>query len=108
MKQNVYTKEVAKDILETFEDLLEENNISIPDKYREGDDYEARLYGATYDDLLTKVECMIIELMEETLLEDETRPGLYHLNVSGDWNNVDSHLDALRHSGLSYLQESVC
>ena len=62
--QNVYTKEVAKDILEPFEDLLEENNISIPDEYREGDDYEARLYGATYDDLLTKVECMIIELME--------------------------------------------
>lgn len=62
--QNVYTKEVAKDILEAFEDLLEENNISIPDKYREGDDYEARLYGATYYDLLTKVECMIIKLME--------------------------------------------
>lgn len=49
-----------------------------------------------------------MESMEETLLEDETRPGLYYLKGSGDWNNVDCHLDALRHSGLSYLQETVC
>ena len=49
-----------------------------------------------------------IESMEETLLEEENRPGLFCLKGSGDWNNVDSRLEAFRHSGLSYLQESVC
>ena len=46
-----------------------------------------------------------IESMEETLLEDETRPGLFRLKRSGGWKDVDSQLDIFRHSGLSYLQK---
>lgn len=64
--KKVYTREVAKDIVESFEDLLEKNNISIPDEYREGDEFEARIYGTTYDELLSEVEFMIVELLERT------------------------------------------
>jgi hypothetical protein len=45
--------------------------------------------------------------MEEMLLEEENRPGLFRLNDYGDWENVDSHLDAFRHSGLNYLQKII-
>ena len=61
---NVYTKEVAKDIVDKFEDVLDEYDITVPDDDRIGDDGEARLYGMTYDQLLTDVECMIVELLK--------------------------------------------
>lgn len=61
---NVYTKEVAKDIVDKFEDVLDEYDITVPDDDRTGDDGEARLYGMTYDQLLTDVECMIVELLK--------------------------------------------
>ena len=62
--KNIYTREVANNIVEAFEDLLEENDITIPDEDREGNDDEARLYGTTYDNLLTNVESMVVELMK--------------------------------------------
>lgn len=64
----VYTREVAKDIVELFEDLLDKYDIDIPDEDREGygSDDQARLFGTTWDTLVTDVECMIIELMERT------------------------------------------
>ena len=62
--KKVYTKEVANSIIDLFEDLLDDYDISIPDEDRTGDDGEARLYGMTYDKLLTQVEYVIIELME--------------------------------------------
>lgn len=60
----LFTKEVANDIVNIFEDLLDENDISIPDRFREEDDGEARIYGETWDNLMEKVECVIIELAE--------------------------------------------
>lgn len=69
--KKIFTKEVAKDIVEVFEDLLEDNNISIPDRFREGNDDEARLYGQTYDGVMEKVECMIIELVQDLGVEIE-------------------------------------
>ena len=69
--KKIFTKEVAKDIVEVFEDLLEDNNISIPDIFREGNDDEARLYGQTYDGVMGKVECMIIELVQDLGVEIE-------------------------------------
>ena len=48
-----------------------------------------------------------IESMEETLLEEENRPGLFRLSNSDGWENVDSHLDAFRHTGLNYLQKII-
>ena len=41
--KNIYTRDVANNIVEAFEDLLEENDITIPDEDREGNDDEARL-----------------------------------------------------------------
>lgn len=58
----IFTREVARSIIDEFEDLLDENNIDIPDECREGDPDEARLYGFAYDDLLTKVEQEIVSL----------------------------------------------
>ena len=44
-------RETAINILELFEDLLERNNITIPDRDREGNKEEARLYGLNYYEL---------------------------------------------------------
>ena len=41
-------REVAITILDSFEDLLEELGITIPDQMREEDEGEARLYGLNY------------------------------------------------------------
>ena len=60
----IYTKEVATEIIDTFENLLDEHNITIPDEDRTGDDGEARIYGMTFAKLLDKVECLVIDLME--------------------------------------------
>ena len=79
----VYTREVAKDIINTFEDLLDEHNISIPDEDREGDEGEARIYGMSFDRLLNKIECMVIELLDTTGVEykeDEWN--------GGDWYKI--------------------
>lgn len=72
----IYTQEVATDIINAFEDLLDEHNISIPDEDRKGDEGEARIYGITFAELLGKVECMVIELMELTDTD----------YVPGEWN----------------------
>ena len=64
----IFTREVATDIVELFEDLLDKYDIDIPDEDREGygDDNQARLFGGTYYELVEDVERMIIELMERT------------------------------------------
>ena len=67
----IYTQEVATDIINAFEDLLDEHDISIPDEDRTGDEGEARIYGITFAELLGKVECMVIELMEEECMNYE-------------------------------------
>ena len=41
-------KHLTINILDTFETLLDEYNIDIPDEFREGDESEARLYGDNY------------------------------------------------------------
>lgn len=50
-------REAAIYIIALFEDLLNKNNISIPDVDRTGEDGEARLFGNTYyqlEDSVTK------------------------------------------------------
>lgn len=62
----IYTQEVAHDIIEKFEDLLDEHNIDIPDEDRELEsdpDNTARIYGITYANLLEDVENLVIELL---------------------------------------------
>lgn len=53
--------EYAYAILDCFEKLLDDKDIDIPSDDREGNDGEARLYGAEYYEL----ETMIIELLEK-------------------------------------------
>lgn len=48
-------EEVAAQILEIFEEKLDELDISLPDKDREGNEDEARIFGSTYYDLESDV-----------------------------------------------------
>ena len=58
-----YHRGVAIRILELFEEMLEEKNITIPDSDRCGDSNEARLYGCTYGDLEDQIEAMLKEYL---------------------------------------------
>jgi hypothetical protein len=40
--------EIVCSIIDVFEDVLEKNNIIIPDKFRNGDDDESNIFGDTY------------------------------------------------------------
>jgi CRISPR/Cas system CMR-associated protein Cmr3 (group 5 of RAMP superfamily) len=56
-------RRIAIRILDEFEDLLDEKNVTIPSSDREGREEEARLYGSEYyrlEDAITKI------LVEET------------------------------------------
>lgn len=54
-------RELAIQILDLFEDLLEEHDITIPDEDREGNPEESRLYGSAYYSL----EDAITNLLKE-------------------------------------------
>jgi len=47
--------EILRQIMETFEQLLDEYNISIPSEDREGLEDEARIYGSEYYELEDKI-----------------------------------------------------
>lgn len=47
--------DTADDIIDIFEDLLDRLDITIPDKWREGEEYEARIFGDTYYELENKI-----------------------------------------------------
>lgn len=56
-------RQFSADICEVFEDLLDKHNITIPDKNREGDETEARLYGDEYsdtEDYVTQILCHLV------------------------------------------------
>ena len=48
-------RELAIRIISEFEDLLEANDLTIPDEDREGNEEEARIYGITYYGLEDKI-----------------------------------------------------
>ena len=54
-----YHKGIAIHILEFFEDMLEEKNITIPDNDRADDPTEARLYGLTYANLEDQITALL-------------------------------------------------
>lgn len=61
----IYTRDEAARIVEMFEDILVENEISIPspeDNDRDPDD-KLGLYGSVYSDLLDKVEDTLIRII---------------------------------------------
>lgn len=52
-------------ILDKFENLLDRHDITIPDGCREGNDDEARIYGATYLILSYDVQEIILKLLDQ-------------------------------------------
>lgn len=56
-------KNITISIIDIFEDVLEEKNITIPDEFREGNSDEARIFGDTY----YRLEESIMELLTKTL-----------------------------------------
>lgn len=66
LENNMSTaRSLAIDILEMFEDILDEHGIKVPDADRSGNEDEAALYGMTYADLEDK----IVELLENHIHE---------------------------------------
>ena len=74
----IYTRTEAAKILELFEDILDEHDISIPNEDRTGDDSEAALYGMTYWNLLYDVEERLTTLLDradhEAVITQEFEP----------------------------------
>lgn len=58
-------RQFSADICEVFEDLLDKHNITVPDKNREGDETEARLYGDEYSDTEDYVTQILSHLVQE-------------------------------------------
>ena len=80
IKPIIFTKEVAREIVDVFENTLEEKDITIPDEDRCGDEGEARIYGMTYDNILNSVENIIILLMKDCSIS--YKPDTWN---SGQW-----------------------
>ena len=51
--------EMAFDIVEIFEDMLEKKDILIQDKDRQGEESEAPIYGMTYVQLVNDLICYL-------------------------------------------------
>ena len=47
--------DIADDIIDIFEELLDRLDITIPDKWREGEENEARIFGDAYYELENKI-----------------------------------------------------
>lgn len=47
--------DTADDIIDIFEDLLDRLDITLPDKWRESEEDEARIFGDTYYELENKI-----------------------------------------------------
>ena len=47
--------DIANDIIDIFEELLDRLDITLPDKWREGEEDEARIFGDTYYELENKI-----------------------------------------------------
>lgn len=56
---------IAHEIIDLFECLLADNNIKIPDDFREGEEDEACLYGRIYYELEDAVVRILQDLVTE-------------------------------------------
>ena len=52
---DVDLRSTADDIIDIFEELLDRLDITLPDKWREGEEDEARIFGDTYHELEDKI-----------------------------------------------------
>lgn len=77
--KTIKLREYSVDICELFEDLLEENDITIPDDEREGEPDEARLYGTTYANLEYEVLNILNEFMNDLLKHPDANIDIINL-----------------------------
>ncbi len=66
-EKQVYMRDIAAQIVENFEDVLEEQDITLtsPEDDEKDPDNAARLYGSTYYDLLDATESIVIQTLEQ-------------------------------------------
>lgn len=64
MKGNIKVRSYAIDILDLFEEVLDEHDIVVPDDDRTGSEGEASLYGATYFDLEDRIVGVLDSLIK--------------------------------------------
>lgn len=62
-------RSIAATIIDLFEDLLEKNNVTLPDIYRMGDPDESRIFGDTYYALEDSIVRILERLATTTLLQ---------------------------------------
>ena len=62
-------RSIAATIIDLFEDLLEKNNVTLPDIYRMGDPDESRICGDTYYTLEDSIVRILERLATTTLLQ---------------------------------------
>ena len=77
--KTIKLREYSVDICEQFEDLLEENDITIPDDEREGEPNEARIYGKTYSCLEYDVLNILNELINDLLKHPDANIDIINL-----------------------------
>ena len=77
--KTIKLREYSVDICELFEDLLEENDITIPDDEREGEPDEARLYGKTYSCLEYDILNILNELINDLLKHPDANIDIINL-----------------------------
>lgn len=72
-KKIIYTHDIAAGIVDKFEDVLVENNISVPspDDDDRSDEDKLGLYGLTYHRLVEEVEAELVELIAKARNSNE-------------------------------------
>lgn len=58
-------RDTAATIIDLFEDLLEKNNVTLPDPCRQGDPEESRIFGDTYYTLEDSITAILERLTGE-------------------------------------------
>lgn len=66
-KSTIYTHDLAAEIMERFEDVLERYDITVPSPEDDEKDADngARLYGSVYSELADDIETILIEMAED-------------------------------------------
>lgn len=62
-------RSIAATIIDLFEDLLEKNNVTLPDIYRMGDPDESCIFGDTYYTLEDSIVRILERLATTTILQ---------------------------------------
>ena len=70
-RRKIYTHNIAAMMVDEFEEILDQYDITIPDEEREGGDDEARIYGTTYDKLLSNVELRVVATLNACCNEED-------------------------------------